>query len=87
LLAGVHHERVQLGSDATCGFTNTALKDAQNMNWLLGLLANNGGCSPTHARLTVGPVSDTGSTTCAGPVLRTWSRSQGGACEKGSVEA
>ena len=75
-----------LSSDASCGFT--APGDLQNADPLLGLLADNGGLTQTHALLAGSPAIDAGSPDCPPPATdqRGVARPQGAACDIGAFE-
>jgi hypothetical protein len=75
-----------LGSDTSCGLTGVA--DLQGVSAQLGLLANNGGWSPTHLPGAGSPAVNAGlpKPLCSGSDQRYWTRPNGTACEKGAVE-
>ena len=75
-----------LSSDDTCSFTNTG--DQQNTDPLLGVLADNGGYTQTHALLSGSPAINAGTDTgCPSKDQRGIKRPQGAHCDIGSYEA
>ena len=75
-----------LSSDGTCGLTGSG--DLQNTDPMLGLLADNGGHTQTHALLGGSPAIDAGSPDCPPPATdqRGVARPQGAACDIGAFE-
>jgi hypothetical protein len=74
-----------ISSDASCMFADPGSK--QNVNPLLGLLANNGGETDTLALLEGSPAIDAGTNVGCPPVdQRGVSRPQGAACDIGAFE-
>ncbi|MFQ5879453.1 MAG: choice-of-anchor Q domain-containing protein [Dehalococcoidia bacterium] len=74
-----------LDSDGTCGLTEPT--DLPNVDPLLGLLADNGGPTLTHALLPGSPAIDAGdNAACPATDQRGIARPQGAACDIGAYE-
>ena len=75
-----------LGSDTKCNFTATG--DIESVDPLLGVLADNGGETPTHALLTGSPAIDAGTNSgCPATDQRGVARPQGTDCDIGAYES
>ena len=75
-----------MDSGTTCGFDQTG--DQTNVNPLLGLLADNGGQTVTHALNAASPAIEGGNnTTCEATDQRGVARPQGVTCDIGAFEA
>jgi hypothetical protein len=76
-----------LSSDTTCTASFAQVGDLNNVNPLLGPLADNGGGTPTQALLPGSPAIDAGDPiTCPATDQRGISRPQGAACDIGAYE-
>jgi CSLREA domain-containing protein len=78
-----------LSSDTTCAASFSQAGDQNNVNPLLGPLANNGGLTQTHALLAGSPAIDGVVSGCPPPATdqRGVSRPQGARCDVGAYEA
>ncbi len=85
-VGAVIDEGHNLCSDASCKFRSTSTS-RNNLDPLLGRLANNGGISPTMALLTGSPAIDAGDPrSCGGIDQRGVTRPQGTNCDIGAFE-